>query len=235
MKITARQKIKLSVHRQRWKDCSKCTDLEQPCGFIRTGLLKNKSTGLHTSHGFSILFLGEAPGESEQALGKPFVGRSGKLLDSVIGQANEHLLGGDYLFRTPERYDEGLIHPTFANVISCRPPGNRNPTKEEILNCRPKLLETIAIVNPMAVVCVGAIAKQAWTDLGKAADLLDKRIFSPREIQRVARGLTRPRINIKHPAAILRAPEQVQVFETAEAVCDLVCFVQDQLVKETTK
>jgi len=118
-------------------------------------------------------------------------------------------------------------------VISCRPPGNRNPTKEEILNCRPKLLETIAIVNPMAVVCVGAIAKQAWTDLQKDKTVHESRLHNlpSREIRQVARVLSGPRINIKHPAAILRAPEQVQVFETAEAVCDLVCFVQDQLVK----
>src|ERR687888_1037332 len=78
-----------------------------------------------------IMFVGEAPGFHEDRLGKPFVGAAGKLLDQLLGEIGI------------ERRDIYI-----ANVIKCRPPGNRDPLPEEIEACTPWLLEQVMAIDP---------------------------------------------------------------------------------------
>jgi len=90
-----------------------------------------------------IFFLGEAPGADEDKQGKPFVGRAGKLLDEIIkacGWTREDVYIG--------------------NILKCRPPGNRNPTKEESDNCESFLKLQLRIINPKYIVCLGTTAAQ---------------------------------------------------------------------------
>ncbi len=92
-----------------------------------------------------LLLLGEAPGAEEEACGQPFVGRSGRLLEAMLAAAG--------LSSERDLY--------IANVIKCRPPGNRKPSRTEIEACRPWLERQIALVRPQLVLLVGATALEA--------------------------------------------------------------------------
>jgi DNA polymerase len=88
-----------------------------------------------------ILILGEAPGEDEAWSGRPFVGKAGQLLDKLIAAAGwkrEHIF--------------------ICNILKCRPPFNRTPTKEEAANCRPFLDLQIKVVDPKWIICLGKTA-----------------------------------------------------------------------------
>jgi DNA polymerase len=94
--------------------------------------------------GADVLLVGEAPGAQEDETGIPFVGRSGQLLDQLLG-------------------DAGLDRARVAvvNVIKCRPPGNRTPRRGEVARCRPWLERQIELVDPTVVVALGSTAA-AW-------------------------------------------------------------------------
>lgn len=92
-----------------------------------------------------LLLVGEAPGAEEEACGQPFVGRSGRLLEAMLAAAG--------LDSEQDLY--------IANVIKCRPPGNRKPSRIEIEACRPWLERQIALVRPQLVLLVGATALEA--------------------------------------------------------------------------
>ncbi len=95
-----------------------------------------------------LMLIGEGPGAEEDRLGKPFVGRSGKLLDQILSAA-----GID-----PER--EAFV----TNSVFRRPPGNRKPTTEEIEYYRPYLMEILRLVDPAVVILVGGVAVQSILD-----------------------------------------------------------------------
>jgi DNA polymerase len=92
-----------------------------------------------------LLLVGEAPGAEEEACGQPFVGRSGRLLEAMLAAAG--------LDSERDLY--------IANVLKCRPPGNRKPSRTEIETCRPWLERQIALVRPQLVLLVGATALEA--------------------------------------------------------------------------
>ncbi len=85
------------------------------------------------------MFLGEAPGADEDRIGKPFMGRSGQLLDKMM-----KAIGLD---RTSAY---------IGNIVPWRPPGNRNPTPQEVAVCRPFVERQIELVDPDIIVCLGA-------------------------------------------------------------------------------
>ena len=89
-----------------------------------------------------LMFVGEGPGRDEDLRGEPFVGRSGQLLDRVV--AEELGLGRDRVY--------------IANVVKCRPPGNRDPLPEEVSACRPYLDAQIELVDPSVIVTLGNFA-----------------------------------------------------------------------------
>lgn len=99
-----------------------------------------------------LMFVGEGPGREEDLRGEPFVGRSGKLLDTLIAQELGLDRTGCYV----------------ANVIKCRPPQNRDPKPDEVEACMPYLDEQIEIVSPKVVVTLGNFAARALlgTDAG---------------------------------------------------------------------
>ncbi len=104
-----------------------------------------------------LMFVGEGPGAEEDLQGLPFVGRSGKLLDTLVQQE----LGLD---RT------GCF---IANVVMCRPPGNRDPKPEEIEACRPHLEAKLELIKPKVVVTLGKLAMQSL--LGRAVGITQVR------------------------------------------------------------
>ena len=92
-----------------------------------------------------LMIIGEAPGAKEEEVGEPFVGRSGKLLDKLLQKAGIDINQDVY----------------FCNVVKCRPPKNRRPTKIEIQENLPWLYQQIKLVNPSVIVLVGATALEA--------------------------------------------------------------------------
>jgi DNA polymerase len=134
-----------------------------------------------------LLFVGEAPGRDEDEKGKPFVGKAGQLLTE--------LMQGAGIRREMDAY--------IANVLKCRPPGNRDPLPEEIKACSPYLEEQIKIIKPRLICALGRFA---------AGFLLD--IKNPL-ISRLRGRLHRSKYDIPlvvtyHPAAILRNPNQIE-------------------------
>ena len=92
-----------------------------------------------------LMIIGEAPGAKEEEIGEPFVGRSGKLLDKLLQNAGIDITEDVYI----------------CNVVKCRPPKNRRPTKIEIQENLPWLYQQIKLVNPSVIVLVGATALEA--------------------------------------------------------------------------
>ena len=115
--------------------CLACTR----CGLCETR--KNVVFGVGNPH-TDILFVGEGPGEQEDLRGEPFVGPAGKLLDDMLSIID--------LDRAKNCY--------IANIVKCRPPGNRDPLETEQDACIGYLEEQIAIIQPKIIVCLGRIA-----------------------------------------------------------------------------
>jgi len=147
------------------------------------------------------LIVGEAPGENEDLQGEPFVGQAGKLLDNMLGAMK--------LSRTGERTAEGG-GVYIANVLKCRPPGNRNPKPEEVAQCLPYLERQVALLKPKMILAMGRFAVQALlrdtmpevetTPLGK----LRGRVYQYQNL---------PVVVTYHPAYVLRnLPEKAKVW-----------------------
>jgi DNA polymerase len=96
----------------------------------------------------TVMFVGEGPGATEDSTGRPFVGRAGELLTKMI----ENVL----LIPRREVY--------IANIVKCRPPGNRVPTESEAFTCRPYLLKQIEQIRPRIIVTLGATAYRYLTN-----------------------------------------------------------------------
>jgi uracil-DNA glycosylase len=125
------------------------------------------------------MLVGEAPGADEDRLGEPFVGQAGKLLDNMLAAIG--------LARGTDVY--------IANVLKCRPPGNRNPEPDEVAQCAPYLLRQIGLIQPKLIVAMGRFAAQ--TLLGTDATIASLR-------GRVHRYAGVPLVVTYHPAYLLR-------------------------------
>ena len=91
-----------------------------------------------------LMFIGEAPGADEDEQGEPFVGRAGQLLTQII-EAGMKLKRSDVY---------------IANILKCRPPGNRNPAPDEVETCSPYLIRQIELIQPKVIVALGSFAAQ---------------------------------------------------------------------------
>ena len=125
------------------------------------------------------MLVGEAPGAEEDRLGEPFVGQAGKLLDNMLAAVG--------LARGRNVY--------IANVLKCRPPGNRNPEPDEVAKCSPHLLRQIELIQPKLIVAMGRFAAQAL--LGTDATIASLR-------GKVHRYAGVPLVVTYHPAYLLR-------------------------------
>lgn len=128
-----------------------------------------------------ILFIGEGPGADEDATGRPFVGKAGQLLDKMIAAIR---------FRRDEVY--------IANLVKCRPPGNRTPEPDEAAACLPYLERQIALLRPRLLCTLGLPATRALLPEVRAISAVRGRLHA-------WRGL--PLIPTFHPAYLLRTPE----------------------------
>jgi uracil-DNA glycosylase len=138
-----------------------------------------------------LMFVGEAPGFHEDQQGIPFVGQAGKLLDK--------LLGGIGMTRADV---------FVANVLKCRPPGNRDPLPEEIADCEPHLFRQIELIEPKLVATLGNFATKLLS--GKPAGITRAHGHE----QEVTLGTRKVSLYpIYHPAAALYTPSMLKVLE----------------------
>ena len=163
-------------------DISACT----ACGLCRTRTNAVPGVGDQQAE---WLFVGEAPGAEEDARGEPFVGQAGKLLDSMLAALGLQRRNAVYI----------------ANVLKCRPPGNRAPEPLEVGACKPFLDRQIALLAPKLIVALGKSA--ATTLLGTEASIASLR-------GRVHRYAGRPLVVTYHPAYLLRnLPDKAKAWE----------------------
>ncbi|RZI82020.1 MAG: uracil-DNA glycosylase [Rubrivivax sp.] len=133
-----------------------------------------------------LMIIGEAPGEQEDRQGEPFVGRAGQLLDRML-----EAIG---LTRAEADADRQVF---IANVLKCRPPGNRNPLPAEVAQCEPYLMRQIALVQPQLIIAMGRFAAQS---LLKSAEPIGRLRTRVHEVQAT------PVVVTYHPAYLLRNP-----------------------------
>ncbi len=143
-----------------------------------------------------IMFVGEGPGAREDELGRPFVGTAGELLDRILSSAE---LSREIVY--------------IGNVIKCRPPSNRTPSKEEIETCYPLLEKQIQLINPAILVCLGSVA---------AKTLIKPNFAITKERGTWYKKDERMIMPTFHPAALLRDPTKKRpVWEDIKQVVKL--------------
>lgn len=175
--------------RERAKDCSTLEELEALLATFDGCPLKFTAKNLVFADGnpaSKLMFVGEAPGADEDRIGKPFMGRSGQLLDRMMAAI-------------------GLDRTTayVTNIVPWRPPGNRNPTPQEVAICRPFIERQIELADPDLIVCLGSPATQTLTGT-KDGILKARGRFYPYQVGgREIRALA-----TLHPAYLLRQPVQ---------------------------
>ncbi|HZQ62755.1 MAG TPA: uracil-DNA glycosylase [Casimicrobiaceae bacterium] len=173
-------------------DINACTT----CGLCRT---RNRAVpGVGDPHA-DWMFVGEAPGAEEDAQGEPFVGQAGKLLDAMLAAIGL-------------RRGEGVY---IANVLKCRPPGNRVPEPLEVEACKPYLDRQVELVAPKLIVALGRSA--ATTLLGRDASIASLR-------GRIHRYRNVPLLVTYHPAYLLRnLPDKAKAWEDLLLARRTVC------------
>lgn len=126
------------------------------------------------------MLIGEAPGADEDMQGEPFVGRAGKLLNDILIAIN---------FKREDVY--------IANILKCRPPGNRDPLPSEMETCMPYLMKQIELIKPKVILCLGRVAGNGLLNKKMTLTALRESVYDFNGVQVVV---------TYHPAALLRNP-----------------------------
>jgi len=169
-----------------WRDFAADVDACTACGLYRG---RKKSVPGVGDPDADWLFVGEGPGAEEDAKGEPFVGQAGKLLDSMLAALG--LARG--------------VNVYIANVVKCRPPGNRTPEPGETAACRPYLDRQIALLSPRVIVALGKSAATTLLDVDGTIGGLRGRVHRYDGV---------PLIVTYHPAYLLRnLPDKAKAWE----------------------
>ena len=163
----------LRLIREDLGDCTRCRLSKQGRKQIVFGVGNPKA---------DLMFIGEAPGADEDQQGEPFVGRAGQLLNNMIKAMG---------LRREDVY--------IANIIKCRPPGNRTPERDECETCSPFLMRQIAAIRPKAIVALGAVAAKTLLAINAPMSEFRGRWFDFRGTKLAV---------TYHPAFLLRDPRQ---------------------------
>src|SRR5438477_3011966 len=163
----------LKIIREDLGDCTRCVLHKQGRKQIVFGVGNPQA---------DLMFIGEAPGADEDRQGEPFVGRAGQLLNNMIKAMG---------LRREDVY--------IANIIKCRPPGNRTPERDECETCSPFLMRQIATIKPKAIVALGAVAAKTLLAIHTPMSELRGHVY---DFRRTKLAVT------YHPAFLLRDPRQ---------------------------
>lgn len=163
----------LRVIREDLGDCTRCRLSKQGRKQIVFGVGDPQA---------ELMFIGEAPGADEDEQGEPFVGRAGQLLNNMIKAMG---------LRREDVY--------IANIIKCRPPGNRTPERDECETCSPFLMRQISAIKPKAIVALGAVAAKTLLAINAPMTEFRGRWYDFRGTKLAV---------TYHPAFLLRDPRQ---------------------------
>jgi DNA polymerase len=175
----------LKVIREDLGDCTRCVLHKQGRKQIVFGVGNPRA---------ELMFVGEGPGADEDEQGEPFVGRAGQLLNNMIKAMGL------------QREDVYI-----ANVVKCRPPGNRTPEREECDTCSPFLMRQIAVIKPKVVVALGAVAAKTLLAMNSSMAQLRGRFydFRPTGAKSSDPNWQGCKLAVTyHPAYLLRDPRQ---------------------------
>ena len=179
----------LKIIREDLGDCTRCPLHKQG--------RKQIVFGVGDPHA-ELMFIGEGPGADEDEQGEPFVGRAGQLLNNMIKAMG---ITRDQVY--------------IANIVKCRPPGNRTPEREECETCSPFLMRQIAVIKPKVIVALGATAAKTLLAMNSSMASLRGRFydFKPAGFRNDARSNDPSWQGCKlavtyHPAFLLRDPRQ---------------------------
>lgn len=164
-----------------WEDLASTVAACRACGLCQTRTQTVFGVGNRNAE---LLVIGEAPGADEDREGEPFVGRAGQLLNRMLAAIG---------LQRQQVY--------IANILKCRPPGNRDPKPEEVLSCQPYLMRQIELIGPRLILAVGRISAQ--TLLGTDLPLARLR---GRWLELGSQAI--PLRVTYHPAYLLRSPDQ---------------------------
>lgn len=184
-------RTKYSLHVTEYKDCKECELHETRKHMV---FAKGRIP-------CDILFIGEAPGKSEDILGEPFVGPAGHLLDHIIDNSV------DKKYRV-----------AFTNMVCCIPIDKEDMTKfseppeESVKACKPRLEDFIAICNPKLIVCVGKLAWNWCQPSYKHSIKMNRSILITQ---------------VMHPAAVLRTPVTHQGLEIQKCIINIRSAIED--------
>ncbi|MCH8504369.1 MAG: uracil-DNA glycosylase [Ectothiorhodospiraceae bacterium] len=155
-------------------------------GCTRCGLCDSRTQTVFGvgSRSADLMVIGEAPGAEEDRRGEPFVGRAGQLLTAMLVALG---LPREQVF--------------IANILKCRPPGNRDPKADEVASCIPYLREQMRLLRPRVILCVGRVAAQNLLQIEQPL-----RALRDREHAFEAGDRAIPVIVSYHPAYLLRSP-----------------------------
>lgn len=180
------------ILRMDWQQLKEAVSGCRSCALCKTRT--NTVFGVGDEHA-DWLLVGEAPGAEEDARGEPFVGQAGRLLDNML--ASVGLKRGTSVY--------------IANVLKCRPPGNRNPGPAEVAQCSAYLQRQIQLIQPKLIIAMGRFAAQTLLETDATIGSLRGRVHRYRGV---------PLIVSYHPAYLLRS-----LTEKAKAWEDL-CFAK---------
>jgi uracil-DNA glycosylase family 4 len=175
----------LKLIREDLGDCTRCKLHQQGRKQIVFGVGNPRA---------ELMFVGEGPGADEDTQGEPFVGRAGQLLNNMIKAMG---------IRREDVY--------IANVVKCRPPGNRTPERDECETCSPFLMRQIAVVKPKVVVALGAVASKSLLAMNASMSDLRGRFydFMPAGARSIDPNWQGTKLAVTyHPAYLLRDPRQ---------------------------
>ncbi len=175
----------------------------QACGLCKSR--KNTVFGVGDTQA-RWLVVGEAPGENEDIQGEPFVGQAGQLLDNMLKAVGLN------------RQGSGAQGVYIANVLKCRPPANRNPQPEEVLQCEPYLRRQVALLQPQVILALGRFAAQSLLQ-SSVPEVATLPLGKLRGQVHYYEGV--PVVVSYHPAYLLRTPQ-----DKAKAWADL-CLALD--------
>ncbi len=177
--------VALQLIREDLGDCTRCKLHQQGRKQIVFGVGNPRA---------ELMFVGEGPGADEDTQGEPFVGRAGQLLNNMI---NAMGIGREDVY--------------IANVVKCRPPGNRTPERDECETCSPFLMRQIAVVKPKVVVALGAVAAKNLLAINAPMSELRGRFydFMPAGARSIDSSWPGTKLAVTyHPAFLLRDPRQ---------------------------
>ena len=175
----------LKLIREDLGDCTRCKLHQQGRKQIVFGVGNPRA---------DLMFVGEGPGADEDAQGEPFVGRAGQLLNNMIKAMG---------LRREEVY--------IANVVKCRPPGNRTPERDECDTCSPFLMRQIAVIKPKVIVALGAVSAKNLLAINAPMSELRGRFydFMPAGARSGDPSWQGAKLAVTyHPAFLLRDPRQ---------------------------